>query len=419
MFASFVSRVARALRAAWLLLGACLLALVLVEVAGRLAYQALDAASLAIHHRKPPAPTPCERVMASLELRWHPYTYWRGKPSHNDLVTVEPDGRRRTWQPARADSGAPLVVMTGGSAVWGMCVRDDETIPSWLARALADANTPARVENHAQIGWVSTQSLLDLLLELRSGRVPRVVVFYEGWNDIVAGFSEGAPGTPLNEANREAEFNLLTRLGRMRLYSIGNPMDSALGRVAKALRRRFGSRRAPDPISPGWRKVLGADTSAATFDRVAGDVVRVYAWNLAEARRLGREYGFRPLFYWQPDIVGKTTLSPTERATFAENPLMVRFARRVRALVIESPELRAQPDFRDLETTFDGDEQEIFYDWCHVTSAANQRIADAIAADVRRALAEPRPAAPVPAARRAPAEPRPEPRSSVAGPGGR
>jgi hypothetical protein len=406
MPASIFSRIAQGIRAAWILLGVCLLTLVIAEIAGKIAYKVVDAASFAIHHRKPPAPTPCERVMASLELRWQPYTYWRGKPSHNDLVTVGADGRRATWQSPRAGADAPVVAVTGGSAVWGMCVRDDETIPSCLARQLAGANTTARVENHAQIGWVTTQSLLDLMLDLRAGRVPRVVVFYEGWNDIVAGLSEGAPGAPLNEENREAEFNLLKHVGRMRLYSIGRPFDSALGRLANAIRRHLFHPRPPSSVSPGWRKVFGADTSAATLDRVAREVVRVYVWNLAEAEALGRAYGFRPLFYWQPDIVGKTTLAGVERATRAENPLMVRFATRVRELVKSAPELAGRADFRDLETTFDGDEQEIFYDWCHVTAGANDRVASTIADDVRRALAKPAAASPTT-------------RSSVAAPGGR
>jgi hypothetical protein len=304
-------------------------------------------------------------------------------------VTVDPDGRRHTWQPLHLEAGAPLVAVAGGSAVWGMCVRDDETIPSWLARRLADTSTLARVENHAQIGWVTTQSLADLMLDLRGQRVPRVVVFYDGWNDIVAGLSEGEPGIPLNEANRRSEFNLLKRVGQMRAYSLGNPMNSAMGRLAKTIRRRIFKAPPLSVIAPGWREVFGADTSEAKLDRVAHEVVRVYEWNVGTVELLAHAHGFHPLFYWQPDIVGKRVLFPTERATLAENPLMVRFARRVRAAVEESPALKANPDFRDLEAKFDGDEQEIFYDWCHVKSGANERVADEIADDVRRALAAP------------------------------
>src|SRR5262249_43691498 len=175
-------------------------------VAPRLFYKVVDTVSFVVHHRRPPVKTPCERVMASLTLRWQPYTYWRGAPSHNDLVTVEADGRRRNWNAAAVDSTARQVWVTGGSAVWGMCVLDDETIPSDVAKRLAATGVRARVENHAQIGWVTSQEGMDLDLDLRAGRVPDVVVFYDGWNDIVAGMAEGRPGIPLNEANREAEF---------------------------------------------------------------------------------------------------------------------------------------------------------------------------------------------------------------------
>lgn len=388
MLAKAVATIGRALRSAWLVLGASILALVLAEAALKLGYRAVDATSFAIHHRKPPEPTPCQRVMASLTLRWEPYTYWRGAASRNALVTVDSTGRRRTWAPPAPAPDAPRVAMTGGSAVWGMCVRDDETIPSWLARRLADSGTPARVENHAQIGWVTTQSLVDLTLDLRDGRAPRVVVFYDGWNDIVAALSEGRPGIPLNEANREREFDLLKRPGQMRLYSLGNPMNSAFGRLATTLRRRLIHPPPPSLVSPGWRAAFGADTSEATLERVAREVVRVYEWNVGLTEELARSHGFRALFYWQPDLVGKRTLTASERATLAENPLMVRFADRVHAEVAASPVLRANPDFHDVAAMFDDDEQEIFYDWCHVTSGANERVADVIAADVRRTLAE-------------------------------
>jgi hypothetical protein len=397
LVAKFFSAVGKVLRAAWIFLGVCILTVVLAEVAARIGYKVVDSASLAIHHRKPPERTPCERVMASLTLRWEPYTYWRGVPSHNDLVTVDPDGRRHTWRATGADPADPRVMMTGGSAVWGMCVRDDETIPSQLARSLDGAGTRARVENHAQIGWVTTQSLIDLMLDLRAGRVPRVAVFYDGWNDIVAGMAEGAPGIPLNEMNREREFNLLTHLERMRLYSIGNPMNSAMGRFATTLRRRLLHVTATAPANAGWQRSFGSDTSAALMDSVAREVVRVYEWNVATVEDLGKTYGFVPLFYWQPDVVGKTTLSVTEKATLAQNPMMERFTGRVRRFVRESPSLSPRADFRDLEAEFDGDPEEVFYDWCHVSASANQHVADLIASDVarelRRAAAVPAPGA--------------------------
>ena len=387
---SILSRFARVLKACWLALGTIVLTVVAAELAGQVGYRVLDAASFAFRHRKPAEPTTCERVMSSLTLRWQPYTYWRGVPSRDEWVTVEADGRRRSWQYAPPDSTAPVVAVTGGSAVWGMCVRDDETIPSHLARGMAGANIRARVENHAQIGWVTTQELTDLALDLRAGRVPRVVVFHDGWNDIVAGMAEGSPGIPLNEANREAEFNLLTHVGRMRLYSIGNPMKSALGRLANTIQHRFLPARQPNPIPAGWRKVFGADTSEARMDEVAREVVRVYEWNLQAVQSLGKQYGFQPLFYWQPDIVGKTTLSASERATLAANPLMARFTRKVRLAVRESPVLGSCAGFHNLEDYFDGDEQEIFNDWCHITAPANRRVADRMLADVRAALAGPR-----------------------------
>src|SRR5262249_27741457 len=153
--------------------------------------------------------------------------------------------------------------------------------------------------------------------------------------------------------NREKEFDLLQHPGRLRLYALPNPQNLALGRLARSIRRHTESEHGAGRIPPGWLRHVGADTSDPKLDSMAHEVVRVYVWNLNRVEELGRAFGFHPLFYWQPDLVGKTTLSPTERATLAQDPLMVRFTRKLRDAVRTSRELAACRDFRNLETLFD------------------------------------------------------------------
>ena len=61
--------------------------------------------------------------------------------------------------------------MLGGSSLWGFGARDDQTIPSLLARRLHDRGVQVEVKNLSDLGYVSTQEVIGLLRELQ-GRLP-------------------------------------------------------------------------------------------------------------------------------------------------------------------------------------------------------------------------------------------------------
>lgn len=79
--------------------------------------------------------------------------------------------------------------------MWGSGVGDRETVPYYLQEILARRlRRPVAVRNFAQVAHVSTQELIELILQLRRGRVPDVVVFYDGFNDVGAAYGTGIPG---------------------------------------------------------------------------------------------------------------------------------------------------------------------------------------------------------------------------------
>ena len=51
---------------------------------------------------------------------------------------------------------------------------------------------------------------------------------------------------------------------------------------------------------------------------LAAGVVQRYAANIAIAESLGRGFGFRPLFYWQPVVFTKPAQVPFEREEAAK-----------------------------------------------------------------------------------------------------
>jgi lysophospholipase L1-like esterase len=389
-----IRRALALLQTAWSILGVTLGLIVLMECAVRLGFALKDrlsavtqpdprvlaegyggAAWLVDHYRE----------LESLADRWEPYAYFRQKPFRGTTITIGADGLRSSWQPPTADPGArerkTLKLLTlGGSSLWGFGARDDQTIPSLLARGLFERGWSVELKNLSEVGYVSTQELVALLRELQAGYRPDVVVFYDGVNDTASALLEGKAGLTTNEGNRRREFNLLQSPARLGGVLAGKLIgDSASYRLARALRRRL----------PGGVEDRSTSRPAEDLERLADDVVRRYAANLTLADSLGRGFGFRSLFYWQPVLFTKRVLVPFEReevARFAWLEGMFRIVlRRVRA----SAELKANPAFHDLGAAYDDAHDLVFIDYCHTTESANQRIAQAITDDVIEAMNRP------------------------------
>ena len=107
------------------------------------------------------------RELEALSDRWQPYVYFRQRPFPGQTVTVLADGSRATWQPPPRQGddtrARPLkILMLGGSSLWGFGARDDQTIPSLIARGLHERGVHAVIRNLAEIGYVSTQEVIAL-----------------------------------------------------------------------------------------------------------------------------------------------------------------------------------------------------------------------------------------------------------------
>jgi hypothetical protein len=315
----------------------------------------------------------------SLQERWEPYAYFRPKPMHGLTITIGDDGLRKTWQPTPPAPGGPdprpfKILMLGGSSLWGFGARDDETIPSLLARDLARRKWAVQVRNLAEIGYVNTQEVVALIRELQAGYRPDIVIFYDGVNDTTSALLEREAGLTTNESNRRREFNLLQSPSRLAGALLGNLIkESGSYRFAQSVRNR---------LSRGDGE-SGRALDAATRDRLAREVVGRFQTNSEIVKVLGREFEFLPLFYWQPVIFTKTSMVPFEREEAARYAWTEPMFRDVLW------EARASPsdlDFHDLSGIFDDSRELVFIDYCHTTESANARIAMAMAENVAALL---------------------------------
>jgi hypothetical protein len=233
------------------------------------------------------------------------------------------------------------------------------------------------VRNLAEIGYVSTQEIVALIRELQSGYRPDLVVFYDGVNDTASALLEGEAGVTTNERNRRAEFNLRTSPARLLAAMVGRIVEeSAFYRLARSIGQRL-------PFPRGRSTGLPPEDAQR---RLAAEVVRRYRANIEIVDRLGRGYGFVPLFFWQPTVFEKPSLTPSERDEAAKWAWASDFFTAVYTAVRQSGELGAAPGFHDLSRAVDHSSDLIFIDYCHVTESANERLARAMLGPIEAAL---------------------------------
>lgn len=307
-------------------------------------------------------------------VRWQPFSYWRNQPFDGQFVRVDHRGLRHTWQPPAGQGEQPPVRIFafGGSALWGVGNRDDETIPSILAHQLYDQGVRAEVINFGQLGHVSSQELISLTNELRQGNVPKLVLFLDGYNDLCSSYLNERAGVSLDENERRREFRLL-RHSSGDLFALG----LANLRISRLLAGKSKPQPAADADSPGWQN----------FEDVARGTVAVYNNHVRVVRALEKEFGFRSLFCWQPIIYTKRRITPFElqqvtgRETQQQLCLTVyREASQAFSTNEKTPLGEPWgPPACFLIDVFDAppwDNTTAFFDRCHLTEEANAAVVD-------------------------------------------
>ena len=232
--------------------------------------------------------------------RWRPYVYFGRLPSYKGkYIQIDAAGHRVTPQPAEPATPVAKVFLFGGSTMWGDSQRGDHTIAADISgrlQTLAGPGARVLVTNFGETGYVSTQGLLSLILQLRKGNRPDVVLFYDGLNDVGSTVQHGEPGLPQNEAKRVAEFAMGRSLDR-------TGFARGLGKDLRALALLSGRAMQQLAVSD-WvlSKKRAPGTGYIPADSAARSTVRTYVENVRIIEALGTVYGFTPVFVWQPNL---------------------------------------------------------------------------------------------------------------------
>ena len=248
-----------------------------------------------------------------------------------------------------------------------MGARDDHTVPSELSRMLSDTiSCSVEVTNFSENGYVATQSLLMLILELRRGNVPDVVLFYDGINDSFSAFQNGRPGVPQNEYNRSLEFNILHPNCRLRFYK--SAVKIIFRRTLRLIDKLAG--RIPDKST--------LKKNYEQNEELALGVLQVYSDIVHTVRSLGERYEFKSSFFWQPSIYSKKILSDYEASEKAINIRYSSLISDVNSLIGKFSTLSLENNFYEIQDIFDDRQEGTYLDFAHISEDGNKLVAEAM-----------------------------------------
>ena len=302
---------------------------------------------------------------ASGDVEWHSYVYWRRRPYVGTSIHIDKDGIRQTWTPAAAPERRIFVM--GGSTVWGTGARDDQTLPSHIARELDASGDPVHVVNYGESGYVTEQSVAMLLERLRASDVPDVVVFYVGAEDVFAAYQNGRAGVPQNEANRALEFNAMQPEA---LGSALRVMTSGMERVNTLFHR-------PAPVA-----------SPSVSADVLANAIEVHACqNRKIVSGLAHQFGFTPVWFLQPVIFSKPQLTSYEQLERGRYESAREIFDRAYARLRRSDACDATP-LHDLSLQFADERAPVFLDAFHISEDGNHRVARAMLPYLTRVLSD-------------------------------
>ena len=241
--------------------------------------------------------------------RYYPYVGWRRAPFKGKTIEIDQNGVRVT--PGADCSAKSFKVFTfGESTMWGTGSPSWGTIPANLQKGLEKLRQgPVCVMNFAESAYVSTQDVIMLLVQLRSGNVPDLVLFYSIGGDIAAAYQSGRAGVPANLDQIAARFErrqersaFVDQLRSTYAYSL---IDQLIGKLTIANPQQ----KEPTPNELVTYESMGIDAS-----KLSDLIMQDYLGNYKIVSALAQKYGFKYFFFAPPIVsLGNKSLTPEEQ----------------------------------------------------------------------------------------------------------
>jgi lysophospholipase L1-like esterase len=303
----------------------------------------------------------------SEESLYSPFVYYIPPSNfHGEYINTDKYSRRMTWNlPESINKNIIDIFCFGGSTMWGEGSRDNYTIASYLSKNLSNRGYPTRIINFGVEGYTNSQELMRLLLELRNGNIPDIVIFYDGNNDIRTAYDNAIVGGPYDSNKWKAEFGHTNNPKQYIIdYCYQNSYTIKL--IKGGLRKLFDI-----DIDTNETKIQG---------NVSEEICKAYFNNIRIIKTLGKEYGFKPYFFWQPTLYTKSYLSEDEKKLASGDDdkwaIFIKITYNyVRSRINSSNNLNVY----DICNCFDEINDSIYLDDVHTTEEGNKIVANRIA----------------------------------------
>jgi hypothetical protein len=299
----------------------------------------------------------------SNRVLYHQYVLWRRAPYQGELISINQDGVRRTLH-TQCDGPTFTIWTFGDSVMWGGAAPDAETIPSLIALDYEKAGKPVCVVNYGEKGWSNTQEMVGLIEQLKHAtRKPDIVLFYDGGTEAFAAYQSG-------QADVHSNFNLFRNF----LDNWGDTQKASFSYL-----RQTNTYRLLDKIAVRKPFHREGDESPKPLNTEALSVAVVenYIQNIDIVNLLAKQYGFRAIFAWYPNLaVGHKELTPYEQHVLdIEYKKFPNLGPMYQAVYNRSEEIR-RADFYNLENIIDAQKDSIYVGISHMKPEGDKIVAD-------------------------------------------
>lgn len=309
-----------------------------------------------------------------LSSSYHDYISWRRNDYAGETINIV-DGIRRSSN-TDAVQGEPAqdgreYWFFGGSTTWGTGVNDDNTYPSVFAR-----RNRAQVKNFGESGYIARQSLSLLQNQYITRQAPvsnvkRVVVFYDGVNDVMHRCRNEIEGLG---TGREAQIQLVLLGGNWSFYRTFSQLSNYLDKTSKKIANLFGAQDVSfyDCVSDPARARFIAETLVSTW---------------RQARSAAQANGDEFIAILQPvAYIGSADVTYLNLHN-ATGKQVARQYEIVYPLIVDAAKASDIP-FIDLTDAYDGC-ADCYIDFCHVGPQAHQLLVERMTREIARIRSAP------------------------------
>ncbi len=314
---------------------------------------------------------------SELPVFFKPFLVWDRKEYHGKFFNISKEGVRITWNPDFAGDSPAKIYAFGGSTMWGAGVSDYCTVASYLSKKLNEEEAIYEVVNYGEMGYTFAQGVIQLILLLREGHRPDYVVFYDGVNDVYAGYQAGKAELIQNsdiiaekfEAKEVPAFNMIL-MGLKKAWDdhfmIGKLLKVAIAKYQK-------------PFSE-----IASDYRQENIDFLAKDISDSYLKSYQLLEKITEAYNIKFVCFWQPSGFLEETLFDEEYNSSPrfKSPGYKDLSLKTRTYLFDN----APGNLIDISTVLKNRQSPFYFDFCHISEEGNKVVASEIATVLKQKI---------------------------------